>query len=591
MNVLGLNLARYHPAACLIVDGTLVAMAEEERFNRIKVAEDCVPRQAAAFCLRRGGLASGEVDRVAIGWNGGKYATHMPAFMLANWLRYGRTDGGTGERRHRALGYLLRFRSVELTSRALEALGRSGAAPGGDGVVISQVDHHLAHAAAAYYSSGCDEAAVLTVDGSGEDICTAVWDGRGRRLKMKSRWRLPHSLGWFYSGLTEYLGFRPNTEEGKLMGLAPYGRPDPTLRRQLRNVLADEPPYRLDPTYLYYGRHGYGRVYSDRLVEMLGPARSPDEPLAQRHRDIAFAVQDALERVVLHIARTAVRQLGVSDLCLGGGVALNCKLNGRLRAALRPVRVHASPVCHDAGTALGAAMIAAFDAGDDPRFLMTHACWGPDFADSEVKACLRRSGLPWRRLGHALYDTVADRIARGQVVGWFQGRMEVGCRALGNRSILADPRRSDMPDVVNCRVKKREPWRPFAPSILQEKADEYVADPRPCPFMTSSFTVRPDRRGDLQAVTHVDGSSRAQTVDRSANPSYWRLIRRFEELTGVPAVLNTSFNVQGEPIVCSPQDAVRTFVSSGLDCLAMSDFFVTKTHTRGTRPQQDGARD
>ena len=590
MNVLGMFGATdvVHPAACLLRDGRVVAFVEEERFARVKQACGLFPAHATAWCLREGGLTLREIEALAFPWDANANWFRMPVAMARSFVRdklTGRSGKpttvpgrpGLGSAALQGLQTLLHLHPWNLQERLILALRDAGFVR--DPIPpLRFYRHHLCHAATAFYCSGFPDAAVLIMDGHGEDRTVSIYRGEGRALHEVRHLTLPHSLGWFYSAATEYLGWDANEGEVKLMGLAPYGSPNAELRRFVDDFLQLTPEgVRLDSECIFYGRRSYGRFFGDRMVDRLGPPRAPDEEITQHHRDFAYAVQQRLEAAALHLAGIALRATGSRNLCIAGGVALNCKMTGALHQSGIANRLFVQPLSYDAGGAMGAAMLAATQAGDDTRFVMDHVQYGPEYDDAAIETVLRRNGLRYRRCAD-IADTAAALIADGKVIGWFQGRMEAGPRALGGRSILADPRHAAMSDVVNDKVKFRERWRPFALSILAECAADYLVAPVDAPFMVMAFDVRPERRHEIAAAIHNgDHTTRPHTVRRDVNPLFWRLIDGFRRRTGVPGVLNTSFNVKGEAIVCSPTDAVRCFYGTGLDALAIGSFLVEKT--------------
>lgn len=594
MNVLGVFGATdvVHPAACLLRDGRLTAFAEEERFARVKQACGLFPARAMAWCLKEGKLSPGDIHTMAFGWDANVNWLRMPLMMARSFVssRLSRSHStppsappgrpGMGSAALAGVQTLLHLHPWNLQERLILAL-REGGFVRDPIPPLRFYTHHLCHAATAFYCSGFDEAAVLVFDGHGEERTVSIYHGTGRSLRDVRHVGLPHSLGWFYASTTEYLGWDANEGEVKMMGLAPYGRPDPTLRAFAEEFLQLTPDgVRIDPDCIFYGRRSYGRFFGDKLADRLGPPRAPDEEITQRHRDIAFAVQQRLEEAALHLARLALRETGSRNLCVAGGVALNCKMGGVLHRAHLADRLFVQPLSYDAGVALGAAMLAAEEAGDDCRFTMEHLQYGPAYDDAAIEAVLRRNGLSYRR-SDDIADAAAELVAQGKVVGWFQGRMEAGPRALGGRSILADPRRAEMSDKVNDKVKFRERWRPFALSILAERAADYLVDAVDAPFMVMAFEVIPGRDAEIAAALHeADRTTRPQTVRRDVNPLFWALIEAFRRRTGVPGVLNTSFNVKGEPIVCSPTDAVRCFYGTGMDALAIGSFLLEKPAVR-----------
>jgi carbamoyltransferase len=577
-----------HPAACLLRDGKLIAFAEEERFARVKQASGLLPARAMAWCLSEGRLSLGEVDAIAFGWDANVNWFRMPMSMAGSFVRSRLTSPASeepsaspgrpalGSASLSGLQTLLHLHPWNLREQLILAL-RDGGFVRDPIPPVRFYRHHLCHAATAFYCSGFTEAAVLVFDGHGEDRTVSIYRGEGRSLREVRHIGLPHSLGWFYSAMTEYLGWDANEGEVKLMGLAPYGSPDAKARAFVEEFLALTPDgVRLDPQSIFYGRRSYGKFFSDKIVARLGPPRAPAEEITQQHRNIAFAVQERLEEAALHLGGLALRDSHSRNLCVAGGVALNCKMTGRLQRSGLAERVFVQPLSYDAGVALGAAMLAAEEANDDCRFTMEHVQYGPSYDDAAIEAVLKRNGLCYTRCDD-IAAAAAALVADGKVVGWFQGRMEAGPRALGGRSIIADPRRAEMSDIVNDKVKFRERWRPFALSILAEKAADYIVNAVDAPFMVMAFEVVPGRESEIAAALHSgDRTTRPQTVRRDVSPQFWALIDAFRQRTGVPGVLNTSFNVKGEPIVCSPTDAIRCYYGSGMDALAIGSFLLEK---------------
>jgi carbamoyltransferase len=572
--ILGVSAFGQNPGACLLRDGQLVAFAEEERFLRIKGANLRFPGRAINYCLREAGARIDEVSLIAVGWNADKYRWQMPLFFAKNWWRHGRKSGERA-----AYGQIWKEifdqqpgairRRIEL---GLRSHGHGDAVPR-----IEFVDHHLAHAASAFYASGFDESAILVLDGSGEDRSTSFYQGKGLEIRDRGCVEFPDSLGWFYAAVTAYLGFVPYEEEGFTMGLAPLGKPQPEIEDKMRRLLAwgGDGSYSVDPRFTLLGRHSFNEHFSDELVELLGPPRLQGQPLEQWHRDVALAAQNRLEEAVLRLARHATGDGRVRRLCLAGGVALNCKMNGMLAQSGIVDEIFVQPASHDSGTALGAAMWLARQAGQDPRFSMQHARWGPASSAAEVEKTLKTAGVRYERPG-SVEEKAAEMIASGKVVAWFQGRMEVGPRALGGRSILADATAAGMNDHVNARVKFRDAWRPFCPSLGKDAAQRFLVNPKESRFMTVAYEVKPEARREIPAVIHVDGSTRPQVVERETDARYHRLLELLAKEKGAAIVLNTSLNVKGEPIACAPMDALRCFYSSGLDALAIEDFWVEK---------------
>ncbi len=571
MNILGISYNGPNPGACLLQHGRLIAMAEEERFVRVKTASLYFPSNAADYCLKKGGISLSQVDRVVSAWEVSKYVKFMPEF----YARLAREYGPKGKQTAFAEPGILNLFHPEHMALKIHAGLRHGRRM--DPVPpLEYVEHHRAHAASAFYCSGFEDAGVLTIDGSGEEQATVLWKGSGLKLEPVEAIELPHSLGWVYSAVTEFLGFRPYSDEGSVMGLACYGRSVPEYEKAFEELIQiTEEGYRINPRYLHYGEHTYGSKFTDELVDLLGRPRLRHEPLTRREEDIAWALQNRLEHAVIALLKRLVAKTGCRNLCLSGGVALNCKMNQRLRETGLIEGIFIQPVSMDAGTALGAAQLLSVALGEDPRFKMTHAYWGPEFTNEEIESALVKQKIEFRRCEN-IEKEVAERLARRELVGWFQGRSEIGPRALGARSILANPLFADSRDQVNEAVKYREPWRPFAPSILEEDLGEYVEDAVTHPFMIMTFRARKGMETQVPAVVHVDQTLRPQTVNLKDHPRYRKLIEEFKALTGRGMILNTSFNVKGEPVVNTPFDAVRTFYGSGLDALAIGDYLVVK---------------
>ncbi len=551
MRILGLAGFSHDAAAALLCDGQIVAAAEEERFNLVKHTP-AFPRHAIAWCLEYAGLSLCDIDAVAFyaqPWQGiGK--------PLGQWMR-GFGDGTTPFAiRHEVLPRLLPNLGPSLSAAHIAAAVRR----------IYFIKHHLAHAASAFFVSPFEKAAILSVDRFGEQTSTLLALGSGNTITPLAQVMAPHSLGTLYMVITHYLGF-PNTgDEGKVMGLAPYGQPRYQAHFD-RWVRLTEDGFEMDTSTIRL-------PFGPDLVATLGPPRSPDEPLTERHADIAASLQQALERALLHVLGRLHALTGATNLCLAGGVALNCVANARLAEEGPFRRVWVQPAANDAGTSLGAALWVHHMIDRQPRtWTMTDVYMGPAYDDEACRAALDARGIPYQRPGD-LPATVAHLLAQGQILGWYQGRLEFGPRALGNRSILADPRRDDTKDVLNARVKHRESFRPFAPVVLAERTADYFHPSTLNPFML--FTHRVLQPDVIPAVTHVDSTARVQTVSRDTNPAFYDLIAAFERITGVPVLVNTSFNVRGQPIVRTPDEAIVTFLGTDLDALALGPFLVRK---------------
>ena len=574
MYTLGLNAAFHDSSACLVHDGMVVAAAEEERFTRIKHAKRPIPFSAyelpfhaIAFCLQRADIRLRDVDHVAYAYDPmPKLGNHAGAVSLtlpmepsahpvaAEWESPWDPlflSSIVNAPRHLASGapHHLRDRFAGVTAQGPYRW--------------HWVDHHEAHAASAFLPSPFESAAVLTLDGRGEQATTTYHIGEGHRLRRLGQVDMPHSLGLLYEELTSYLGFLHSSDEYKVMALASYGKPK---FKQLFRAIVEV--------------HGNGqyRIVPHRFETMFGPARAPGSPFEQRHYDLARSLQEVLEETALELAEWLHRTSGSSHLCMAGGVALNCVMNASLRDRGPFRSIWVQPAAGDAGTALGAAL--AVDAAQrqavGPRaFRMEHAFWGPSYSDEEIESVLRRAKLPFRRLTDVEGETAA-LLARDHILGWFQDAMEFGPRALGSRSILASPINPSMQDRLN-GIKDREDFRPVAPVVLEDAAPQWFEGAEHSPFMLFTYQVRPDRANRIPAVKHVDGSARVQTITREQHPRYYELIKAFEARTGVPVLVNTSFNTRGAPIVCTPREAVEAYSSSPLDALVIGPFLLTKT--------------
>ncbi len=576
MYILGLS-TMTESSAALMLDGELIAAAEEERFSRVK-HDGGFPHRAIAAVLDKAGIGVADVDHVAIYWNPfklGHRLLYLGDLLKSNPKLFARKLGRSlnvwrGSHAGEGGGWGSLFRVRQHFSRYFKHVPAH----------VHFMDHHLTHMAAAYYGSGFDDAAILIMDGAGEDACTTSAVGRGNRMEVLETHLLPHSLGQYYSAITGYLGFKMLDGEYKLMGLSPYG--DPSGANWIReNFLqpSGNGRYVLNPRALDYHSALQGD-FSGTFADHFGPPRKNDEdaPFTDRHRDIAAAAQRAFEEAVRDLAEQLRRRTDAKKIVVAGGCGLNCVANGKLLSWGLFDEVYVPPVPHDAGGALGAAMVMHERlTGTRPKPIQ-HAQFGPTFSDSDVRLALEaRPELVASALDEdALIARAADKLANGQVVCWVQGPMEYGPRALGNRSFLADPRSDGIRDVMNAKIKKRELFRPFAPSVKEEAASDYFEIDQPSPFMTLIVPVRADKRGVIPAVTHIDGTARPQTVARDINPRYWKLLDAFEQRTGVPVLLNTSFNIQ-EPIVCTPREAFDTFLRSSTDGIAIGNFWVERS--------------
>jgi len=583
--ILGLNAYHGDSAACLIVDGKLVAAAEEERFRRIKHWAG-LPTNAIDYCLREARLTWGDIDHIAINRRPGVNNLRRLGFVITHWP-------------HPKLMWQ-KIKNIRRTASIQETLEKTY------GVQLKakvhHIEHHLAHLASAFLVSGFDEAACISIDGFGDFASTATGVGRGNQVKIDNRVYFPHSLGIFYSALTQFIGFPHYGDEYKVMGLAPYG--EPTFVEPLRDVVRIQPSGAFQLNLKYFRHHTdevsyswkdcapeVGTLYRGELVDLLGPPRKPDEPLEQKHKDIARSVQTTYEKAFFTLLQSLHKQHPYDNLALAGGCAMNSVANGKVYQRTPFKKMYLPAAAGDAGGAIGAAMFVQTQLTNSQQPIANNtsrprldAYLGPESSEEEIHAL-----IDWKRKEIAeagcllsilaeeeeLLRKTAHAILEGKIVGWFQGRMEWGPRALGNRSILADPRRADIKDILNAKIKRRESFRPFAPSILREAVSEWFEQDDDVPFMMEVFQIRAQKRAHIPAVTHVDGSGRLQTVHKETNPRFYRLIEHFRDLTGIPLVLNSSFN-ENEPVVCYPEEALDCFLRTNMDVLVLGNFFLKR---------------
>jgi carbamoyltransferase len=580
MIVLGLNAYHGDSAACLVHDGKLVAAAEEERLRRIKHWAG-FPTEAIRYCLSQAGIRLPDVDVVAVNQDAGANmwrkvaytALHRPSpSLILERIRNKCKRASVKEEFERAF-----------THETLRAEVRG-------------VEHHLAHLASGFLISPFKDATVVSVDGFG-DFASAAWGvGRNGRIALEEKVYFPHSLGIFYQALTQYLGFHNYGDEYKVMGLAPYGKPMHLEAMRQIVQLKNDGSFKLNLSYFrhhkekieYQWENGgptVGVLFSKVLVDLLGPPRRKDEEITQRHRDIARSMQAMYEEAFFHLLNRLHERHGLDALALAGGCAMNSVANGKIYGHTPYRSLYIQSAAGDAGGAIGAAFAVAAEHGlTQEPFYMDHAYWGPDFTNECMKALCAKEKASIEKEGccvRPIYDeeelvkAVARAIEAGSVIGWFQGRMEWGPRALGNRSILADPRRADMKEILNLKIKRRESFRPFAPSILREHVADWFETDDDVPFMMQVYQIREERRATIPAVTHVDGSGRLQTVQQQTNPRYYRLIEAFRKLTGVPMLLNTSFN-ENEPVVCRPEEALACFLRTKMDVLVLGNLVISR---------------
>lgn len=577
--ILGINAFHGDSSACLVRDGKLLAAAEEERFRRIKHWAG-FPSEAIRYCLQEGGCGLSDVDHVAINQD--------VTANIGRKLRYALT-------KRPDLGLVLdRIQNKRERLGVPEYLERSFPGQAFRGKV-HQVEHHVAHLSSAFHVSPFDGASVVSVDGFG-DFASAAWGvGSGTKIDVDDRVYFPHSLGVFYQAVTQFIGFPHYGDEYKVMGLAPYGKP--VYLDAMRRIVLVQPDgsFRLDLDYFRHhsekveyewenGSPSVGSLFSQQLEVLLGPARARDESLEQRHRDMARSAQAMYEEAFFNLLNSLHARHRLDAVCVAGGCGMNSVANGKIRLKTPFKSVYIQSAAGDAGGAIGAAFSTWHQLGGARVDRHAHAYWGPAFDRDYIARLLeaRRSDLESHQCAVTLIEDEAElcriaagSVADGLVVGWFQGRMEWGPRALGNRSILGDPRRADMKDILNLKIKRRESFRPFAPSVLRESVDQWFEQDDDVPFMMQVYQVREERREQVPAVTHVDGSGRLQTVHRETNPRYHRLIEAFNAITGVPMVLNTSFN-ENEPVVCKPEEALECFLRTRMDTLVLGDHLIMR---------------
>ncbi|TKB98610.1 carbamoyltransferase family protein [Pedobacter cryophilus] len=574
MYILGINAYHADASACIYHNDVLIAASEEERFRRIKHWAG-FPKSAISFCLAEAGISIQEVDYIAVSRDpkanfGKKVLTALKnRLSLSNIINRAKNLKKAANIEEELLSFF------ELEKGSLKAK-------------IVNVEHHRSHLASAFFASPFEDAALLSIDGFGDFSSTMIGVGKGNKMEVLDTVSYPHSAGVFYTTLTQYLGFPHYGDEYKVMGLAPYG--EAKYVEQLRDILLfkDNGLFELNLAYFNHPKAGVQMVweggiphmdslFTDHLVDKFGPARKPEEPLSQYHKDLAASVQRITEELIFHILNHLQKRTGLKNICIAGGVAQNSVANGKIIQHTTFENLYIPPAGHDAGTCLGAALWVYNQVLDKPRLApTTHGYFGSQFSDEEIVKILEEKDIKFEKLeGDALFNRVTDCLINSGVVGWFQGRAEFGPRALGHRSIIADPRRADAKDILNAKIKRRESFRPFAPSILKEYVSEYFEVTDEVPFMEKVFPIKKEKHAEIPAVTHVDGTGRLQTVDQLVEPKYYGLIENFRQKTGVPILLNTSFN-ENEPIVNTPQEALACYLRTKMDMLVMGNIVVSR---------------
>ncbi|HEX68516.1 MAG TPA: hypothetical protein ENG13_05600 [bacterium] len=567
MNILGVSCYYHDSACCLLKDGDIVACAEEERFTRKKHDYD-FPSHAIDFCLKKGGISGKDLDWVVF---------YEKPFLKLERIFVNLIN--TFPRSHRLFPEILWAWIKEklwIKIRLARYLGI-------EEEKILFLEHHLSHASSCFYPSPFKESAILTVDGVGEWATCTMGVGKDKEIKILKEIHFPHSLGLLYSTFTAFLGFQVNEGEYKVMGMAPYGKP--RYREKMDKLVKVYPDasFELNLDYFAYP-YSLTYPYSRKFIDLFGEPRKKEEShiLDPHYADIAATIQKFTEELMLKLAHRLYEETKLPNLCLAGGVALNCVANGRIIRETPFKNIFIQPSAGDGGGAMGACLYVYHALlGNERKFVLENVYLGEEYGEEEIKKDLEEEGIAYHYFEkkEELLEKVVDDLCEGKVVGWFQGRFEFGPRALGNRSILADPRKKEMKEIVNRKVKFREPFRPFAPSVIQERVKDFFEVEElypPLKFMLLTFPVKEKERENIPAITHVDGSARLQVVSEKDNPIYWRLLKKFEERTGYPLLLNTSFNLKGEPIVNTPKEAISTFSRSGLDVLVMGKFYVSK---------------
>ncbi len=575
MNILGINAYHGDSAAAIIVDGEVVNAIEEERINRIKHWAG-FPSESIRWCLKDAGLSIEDIDYITIGRNP---SAHLVKKMLGSLKRIINPQ-------------FVANRLINL-KKALSLKDEISRATGVDKkrikAKIRYIEHHRSHLASAFFSSPYDKSAIISIDGFGDFSSSMFGIGKGNKIKVLGSVTYPHSLGVFYTAFTQFLGFPYYGDEYKVMGLAPYGKP--VYVDKLRDVirLSDDGKFELNEDYFLHSSKGVmmtwencapfiDRLYSDRMIKEFGKPRSKDEPLTEYHKDLAASVQRLCEEIIFGMLNYLQSITGETNICIAGGVAQNSVANGKIRENTKFSKVYIPPAGYDAGNAIGSALwFYHNELGNENRYFINNSYFGAHYSSDEIEKLLKEKNILYHKCQNEdeLIDKTARLLANGAVIGWFQGRTEFGPRALGNRSVLTHPGRKDAKDLINSKIKRRESFRPFAPSILREYVSEYFEQDDDVFFMEKVFKIKEDKRGLIPAVTHIDGTGRLQTVHKDISPRYYRLIDRFRELTGLPILLNTSFN-ENEPIVNSPREALDCYLRTEMDALVMDDIVVIR---------------
>ena len=604
MNILGINAFGENPSACIVIDGKLLNFCAEERFNRLKNSNSLFPSHSISWCLRNNGLVLQDIDKIAYYWGCHKYPQKM-FFELSNikfkllFKKKYKYKSSINATNHffDAIEQLTKFSPGNIEKKIRDNLryfGHKGPIP-----KIEFVDHHIAHAYQTFYQSPFTESAILIVDGHGEEDAITGYKMKNGILKKEFGYKIPFSLGWFYSAFTAYLGFLPNRDEGKVMGLAAYGESrksnNPWIERISKILKVTNTGFELNPLFLKFGNNEYNPRYTDSLVKYItsfDPELTPIsygetfekngqifmKYLQKKYIDLAFAVQTQIEKALAVLANQLWYKTSQKNICLAGGVAMNCKANSYIFDNTNFENIFIHPASSDDGSCIGAAFFIAkeFDKSfNENKNILNHVQIGPSYSNDQVEKALKSCNINYRKPSD-ICSVTAKLLSEGKFISWFQGGCEMGARALGGRSIVACPQNPEVKNLINARVKFREIWRPYCPSILSEYKDDYLKEAVETPFMILAREAKPALQKNAPSVVHVDNTVRPQTVEKHTLPKWYELIDNVGKITGHPIVLNTSFNVRGEPIVCSPYDAIRTFYSTGLDYLVIQDYLISK---------------
>ncbi len=561
------------PSIAIIRNGEVKFYIEEERLNRIKHSHNIFPTKSINEAFNYLGISFKNIKAIAYNWDFRKYENgHLKKFFLNLNKKYKIDKNTKSWQLERLKNRNLKKFKKKLEKNLYSEFGYFKLPK------ILFFQHHYVHAYQSFAHSGFKEAIVLSMDGSGEENCTTVWKCKKDNIKKIDEFNIPHSLGWYYSAFTEFLGFKAYDGEYKLMGLAAFGKENLKIRKKLKKILKfDEKKsiYELNPYFIHYGTHTYSGRYTDKLVKLLGLPKKSKDKFTNYHKDLAYEVQRLLEECVLKLCQKYYKITGIKNICLGGGVGLNVKLNSKIFNEKFVENIFPNPLCPDNGASVGAGLLADIKLNKNKVKPLKTLSLGPNYKARYIEKLLKENQIEYIKPKN-IYNYTAKLLAGKKIIGWFQGRMEAGPRALGNRSILGDPRSITTRDKINKIIKYREMWRPFCPSFLAEKVNNFFQKSYDSKFMTISFNAKDNLKKIAPAIVHVDKTCRIQSVDKKYNSRFYKLIQEYYKITNVPALLNTSFNIKGEPIVCSPNDALRTFFSTGIDVLVLEGFIILK---------------